>query len=123
MPIYEYRCDACGHRMDALQRLADDPLKDCPACRDSALRRLVSAPSFRLKGKGWYETDFKSEKETRRNLLDRPEEASGGKDKGEAKKGEGSSKDPSSAKASPGSDSKPPSGSGSNRSRSDTAAA
>lgn len=70
MPIYEYRCDACGHELDALQKLSDDPLRDCPACDKDALRRLISAPSFRLKGDGWYETDFKSDKETKRNLVD-----------------------------------------------------
>jgi putative FmdB family regulatory protein len=70
MPIYEYRCDSCGHELDALQKLSDDPLKDCPGCNTAALRRLISAPSFRLKGDGWYETDFKSDKETKRNLVD-----------------------------------------------------
>ena len=70
MPIYEYRCDSCGHEFDALQKLSDERLKDCPACEAAALRRLVSAPSFRLKGAGWYETDFKSDKETKRNLAD-----------------------------------------------------
>ena len=91
MPIYEYRCDACGHYLDALQKIADDPLRDCPACAASALRRLVSAPNFRLKGKGWYETDFKSDKETKRNLVDHPEDSSAGKDKGEPAKRDGES--------------------------------
>ncbi len=91
MPIYEYRCDACGHYLDALQKIADDPLRDCPACEASTLRRLVSAPNFRLKGKGWYETDFKSDKETKRNLVDRPDDVSAGKDKGESTKSDGGS--------------------------------
>ena len=66
MPIYEYACRSCGHTLDALQKIADDPLVDCPACGASELKRLVSAPRFRLKGTGWYETDFK--KENQRNL-------------------------------------------------------
>ena len=89
MPIYEYRCDACGHYLDALQKIADAPLRDCPCCEASALRRLVSAPNFRLKGSGWYETDFKSDKERKRNLVEHPDEPIAGKDKAEPKKAEG----------------------------------
>jgi putative FmdB family regulatory protein len=59
MPIYEYECTACGHRLEAIQKMSDDPLVDCGACNKSALKKLVSAPAFRLKGSGWYETDFK----------------------------------------------------------------
>lgn len=81
MPIYEYRCSACGHTLEALQKLSDEPLKQCPNCDEAALARLISAPSFRLKGKGWYETDFKSDKEKRRNLADRPEDTGAGKSK------------------------------------------
>ena len=84
MPIYEYRCESCGHELDALQKVSEDPLRDCPECESSALRRLISAPSFRLKGDGWYETDFKSDKETKRNLVEHPADAKG--DKGEAAK-------------------------------------
>jgi putative FmdB family regulatory protein len=68
MPIYEYECDACGHSLDTLQKMSDAPLKDCPACGKPALRKRVSAPQFRLKGAGWYETDFKSGK--KRNLAE-----------------------------------------------------
>jgi len=60
MPIYEYRCTECGHEMEKLQKISDAPLSDCPACGKSALQKLVSAAGFRLKGGGWYETDFKS---------------------------------------------------------------
>lgn len=70
MPIYEYRCDACGHYLEALQKLSEAPLKTCPECSESALTRLMSAPSFRLKGGGWYETDFKGDGEKKRNLVD-----------------------------------------------------
>lgn len=68
MPIYEYECRACGHRLEKLQKISDAPLTDCPACGQPALRKLVSAVAFRLKGEGWYETDFKDEK-SRRNLV------------------------------------------------------
>jgi putative FmdB family regulatory protein len=68
MPIYEYRCTACGHDLEKLQRLDDTPLTDCPACGKAKLRRLVSAAGFRLKGSGWYETDFK--KDGKKNLHD-----------------------------------------------------
>src|SRR5690554_2887476 len=60
MPIYEYQCRECGHRLEALQKMNDAPLKTCPACQGEGLSRLVSASSFRLKGGGWYETDFKT---------------------------------------------------------------
>ena len=60
MPIYEYECTDCGHKLEAIQKMSDDPLKDCPECDESALKKLVSAVGFRLKGSGWYETDFKS---------------------------------------------------------------
>ena len=60
MPIYEYRCEACGHELEALQKISDDPLRDCPACDKASLKKKVSAAAFRLKGGGWYETDFKT---------------------------------------------------------------
>ncbi|HHH39818.1 MAG TPA: zinc ribbon domain-containing protein [Sedimenticola sp.] len=62
MPIYEYRCQACGHELDVLQKMSDDPLTDCPACGKPALKKQISAAAFRLKGSGWYETDFKQGK-------------------------------------------------------------
>ncbi len=60
MPIYEYECQACGHKKEALQKISDDPLTECPECAKSELKKLISAAGFRLKGAGWYETDFKS---------------------------------------------------------------
>ena len=60
MPIYEYRCQSCGYEFDKLQRMSDAPLIDCPSCGESSLKKLVSAAGFRLKGSGWYETDFKN---------------------------------------------------------------
>jgi putative FmdB family regulatory protein len=70
MPIYEYRCSACGHDLEALQKMTDASLRKCPECGKSQLKRLVSAPQFRLKGSGWYETDFKNKSETKRNLVE-----------------------------------------------------
>lgn len=66
MPIYGYACKSCGHTLDALQKMSDATLVDCPECGKPALKRMLSAPRFRLKGKGWYETDFK--KDNQRNL-------------------------------------------------------
>ena len=60
MPIYEYQCGACGHVFDSLQKISEAPLTKCPDCGAEALKKLVSAPAFRLKGAGWYETDFKT---------------------------------------------------------------
>ena len=68
MPFYEYECPNCGYRDEVLQKITDKPLKKCPSCGKNSLRKLMSAPLFRLKGSGWYETDFKSDKENKRNL-------------------------------------------------------
>ena len=62
MPLYEYRCAACGHELEAMQKMSDAPLTDCPQCGAAQLKKLISAAAFRLKGGGWYETDFKSGK-------------------------------------------------------------
>lgn len=75
MPFYEYECSNCKFYVEALQKISDEPLKQCPSCKKQTLKKLVSAPNFRLKGGGWYETDFKSEKEEKRNLADREEAA------------------------------------------------
>ena len=68
MPIYEYQCQSCGYELEKLQRMNDERLKDCPECGKAELHRLVSAAAFRLKGAGWYETDFK--KGDKKNLHD-----------------------------------------------------
>ncbi len=60
MPIYEYQCTSCGHSLEKLQKMSDAPLTDCPECGQPALEKQISAAGFRLKGGGWYETDFKS---------------------------------------------------------------
>jgi putative FmdB family regulatory protein len=68
MPIYEYRCESCGEHLEKLQKLSDDPLEICPSCGKPELKKLISAAGFRLKGSGWYETDFKKDKQ--KNLHD-----------------------------------------------------
>ena len=82
MPFYEYHCADCGHHHEELQKVTDKPLRKCPACGKNKLNRLVSAPVFRLKGGGWYETDFKSDKERKRNLAG--EKDSGGEAKSDS---------------------------------------
>ena len=85
MPFYEYECSSCGHHEEALQKIGDTPLKKCPKCGKNALKKLVSAPVFRLKGSGWYETDFKGDKENKRNLAGADKEEPKGETKTEAK--------------------------------------
>ena len=85
MPFYEYQCQRCGHHLEAMQRVSDKQLRKCPKCGKTALTRLMSAPVFRLKGGGWYETDFKSEGEGKRNLADKPDAAAKDEKKDAAK--------------------------------------
>jgi putative FmdB family regulatory protein len=68
MPIYEYRCESCGHEIEVLQKMSDAPLVECPQCGESTLKKVLSAAAFRLKGGGWYETDFK--RDNRKNVHD-----------------------------------------------------
>ena len=68
MPIYAYQCQACGHQLEALQKMSDAPLSMCPACQAPQLQKQVTAAAFRLGGGGWYETDFKSG--NKKNLAD-----------------------------------------------------
>ena len=60
MPIYEYQCGSCEHKLEVIQKISDSPLKLCPACNSPSLKKLISASAFKLKGSGWYETDFKN---------------------------------------------------------------
>lgn len=62
MPIYEYACQACGHELEVMQKMADAALADCPACGKPSLKKMISAAGFQLKGNGWYATDFKGSK-------------------------------------------------------------
>ena len=75
MPIYEYQCEACGHELEVMHKMSDEPPKDCPACAQPSLVRRISAAGFRLAGSGWYETDFKSGG-SKKNLVDKPSESS-----------------------------------------------
>jgi len=88
MPFYEYQCRNCGHQLEVLQKISDKPLRKCPACGKSALTKLVSAPVFRLKGSGWYETDFKSDQDKKRNLAAGDGEAPAAKSDETPKSGE-----------------------------------
>ena len=97
MPIYAFECDSCGHQFDRLQRLSDADPTVCPECGAEQVRRQLTAPSFRLAGAGWYETDFKKDGDKKRNLVDKPEAS-------------GNSGSTDSAKAAPKSDAKPDSG-------------
>ena len=110
MPFYEYQCRSCGHDLEAMQKISDPPLKKCPQCGKSQLQRLMSAPVFRLKGGGWYETDFKGDQDNKRNLADRPD-ADAPKDAGESTKDAGdgtkdAAKDTGKDAAAPGADGK-----------------
>ena len=78
MPFYEYQCTACEHRLEALQKISDEPLRYCPECGEASLKKLISKAAFRLKGGGWYETDFKhsgSKKEDKKSKAKTTDEA------------------------------------------------
>jgi putative FmdB family regulatory protein len=89
MPIYEYQCSDCDHRLEVIQKISEAPLVECPECGQPSLKRLVSAAAFRLKGTGWYETDFKHK--GRAPAKSAPEKT--GETKSEDKKGKTDSKD------------------------------
>ena len=101
MPIYEYQCEACEHQLEALQKISDAPLLECPECGEPALKKKVSAAAFRLKGGGWYETDFKTG--NKKNLSGGSD---GGGDKSAASSSTDSKSSDSKSAATPASDSK-----------------
>lgn len=70
MPIYEYRCNACGHLLEAFQKITEEPLKICPNCQKPTLNKLISSTSFQLKGTGWYKTDFSNKGKPPENTTD-----------------------------------------------------
>jgi len=104
MPFYEYECQACKFYTEVMQKISDAPLARCPSCGKRALKKLLSAPVFRLKGAGWYETDFKSAQENKRNLVGADKEESKPEVKAqatEAKPAAPEAKDPKPADAKP----------------------
>jgi len=74
MPIYEYHCEHCEHHLELLQKISDEPLQQCPECQHTDFHKIISKVGFRLKGGGWYETDFKASAD-KRNLADHPKDA------------------------------------------------
>ncbi|NJN47654.1 MAG: zinc ribbon domain-containing protein [Candidatus Competibacteraceae bacterium] len=98
MPIYEYRCADCGHELEAMQKMSEDPLTDCPACSKPTLKKKISAVGFRLKGGGWYETDFKTG-DKKKNLANKDESPSSSKDNKDSGKSESAKKTESAAKS------------------------
>ena len=75
MPIYEYKCLKCEHQFEVIQRFSDNPVEICPKCKKNEVKKLISAPTFRLKGGGWYETDFKTG--SKKNIVDTKDEKDG----------------------------------------------
>jgi putative FmdB family regulatory protein len=97
MPIYGFECTACGHSFDRLQKLSDPDPETCPACAAAQVKRQITAPSFRLAGSGWYETDFKKDGDRKRNLVEKGD--GGGKSDGGGEKPAGDKADKPAAKA------------------------
>jgi len=84
MPFYEYECSACKFYVEALQKISDPAIKKCPSCKKPTMKRLISVPVFRLKGSGWYETDFKSDQDKKRNLAGEDKDTSSSDTKSES---------------------------------------
>ena len=100
MPIYEYVCSECGHELEALQKFSDAPLSRCPSCDSDGLKKKISSPGFRLSGSGWYETDFKSDRQKNLAKADSAEKTGEPrKDKAAESKPDGGSKASSEAAA------------------------
>ncbi|MDA0790482.1 MAG: zinc ribbon domain-containing protein [Proteobacteria bacterium] len=96
MPIYEYQCSSCDHELEKLQKISDQPLSDCPACGKATLKKKISAAAFRLKGSGWYETDFKTGK--KKNIIGGAS-GDGGSDASQSSGGDGTSGSSSDSKS------------------------
>ncbi len=93
MPIYEYECKTCRHEFESIQKVSEPPLVDCPECGEPQLRKKISAVAFRLKGGGWYETDFKSG--AKKNLHGEQGKSEGSGDSSDTAKSESKSSDSS----------------------------
>ncbi len=108
MPFYEYECQNCKFYTELMQKISDPPLEKCPSCGEKTMKKLISAPVFRLKGAGWYETDFKGDNENKRNLAgpDKEESKSGGDSGEKAAEGKGEVK-PAAAETKPAAPSEP----------------
>lgn len=104
MPIYEYECTSCGHRVEQMQRMSDPALKTCPACAEDAMKRLISQTSFVLKGSGWYKTDYAAKPSPGGSSRSSDSSGGGSDSKSDAKS---ESKSESSPAATSSSDSKP----------------
>jgi putative FmdB family regulatory protein len=102
MPFYEYQCTNCDHRLEVLQKIADQPLVYCPECNEAALKKLISAAAFRLKGTGWYETDFKNndKKQEKKSSPKEADKSADGKGKGDSAKSKSKSEDSGSSTSS-----------------------
>ncbi len=97
MPIYEYECNECQHQLEHLQKISEADLKDCPACGKSSLTRLISMPGFRLKGTGWYATDFKDKGKASTEATSQKAQTNSAADSSSSKKEEKSKSDTTSA--------------------------
>jgi putative FmdB family regulatory protein len=103
MPFYEYECTNCKFYSEVMQKISDPSLRKCSSCGKSTMKKLVSAPNFRLKGGGWYETDFKSDQEKKRNLaVDKePDAPAAPETKSDAKPAETKAGEPKAAETKP----------------------
>ncbi len=99
MPIYEYQCNNCEHKMEVIHKIGDAPQTRCPECNQDTLRKLVSAAAFKLTGTGWYETDFKDKKPAKKENVDKDNKAEKSENKKENKDGDKSAESETKASA------------------------
>ncbi|NIO40417.1 MAG: zinc ribbon domain-containing protein [Burkholderiales bacterium] len=99
MPIYEYRCGACGHELEIMQKMSDEPITDCPLCGKATLVKVISAAGFQLKGSGWYVTDFRDSKKPKKGDADSGKKTETGSESKQVGAGDGGGKDNKDSKA------------------------